>query len=299
MARGTSLQRLQRVRRFGANRPKQVAAERIGDSCGGCGTSRAQRLRRRVQRIVVRRQDAALRCNMVYCVARHVECQAGGPRSASPPNIETAPVGARCTLRVACRMSVACCTVHSHRAQAAGPARKVPVGSECPRDSCVSASCDTCQDFPLATPVRTSMHVVPANPCLPVPSAMTAYPARSKRRHAHSSTGTRACARARACSRTDAIADAKQHVIASATSATRMKASRVGGLSGARSSSRCATWHGHAALARRVASLPFGRLMWRVRVLRVQFPQESRPVRLSCKRDQRTSGCLAEHTPQI
>ena len=53
------------------------------------------------------------------------------------------------------------------------------------------------------------MHVVPANPCLPVPSAMPAYPARSKRRHAHSST----CTRARARTRTDAMADAKQHVI--------------------------------------------------------------------------------------
>jgi hypothetical protein len=58
------------------------------------------------------------------------------------------------------------------------------------------------------------MHVVPANPCLPVPSAMTAYPARSERRHAHSSTCMRACARARACSCTDAMADAKQHVFA-------------------------------------------------------------------------------------
>jgi hypothetical protein len=150
-----------------------------------------------VQRIVVRRQDAALRCNMVYCVARHVKRQAGGPRSASPsPSNETAPVGARCTLRVACLLSVACCTVHSHRAQAAGPAGKCRLGASAHESSCVSASCDTCQDFPLATPVRTSMHVVPATPCLPVPSAMTAYPARSKRRHAHSSTGTRACARA-------------------------------------------------------------------------------------------------------
>jgi hypothetical protein len=94
-------------------------------------------------------------------------------------------------------MSVACCTVHSHRAQAAGPAGKCRLGASAHESSCVSASCDTCQDFPLATPVRTSMHVVPATPCLPVPSAMTAYPARSERRHAHSSTCTRARARAR------------------------------------------------------------------------------------------------------
>jgi hypothetical protein len=106
------------------------------------------RLRRRVQRIVVGRQDAALRCNMVSCVARHLNRQAGGPRSASPsPSNETAPVGARCTLRVACLLSVACCTVHSHRAQAAGPAGKFRLGASAHESSCVSASCDTCQDF--------------------------------------------------------------------------------------------------------------------------------------------------------
>ena len=178
--------------------PSRWPPSGFGDSCGGCDTLRAQRLRRRVQRIVVGRQDAALRCNMVSCVARHVKRQAGGPRSASPsPSNETAPVGARCTLRVACLMSVACCTVHSHRAQAAGPAGKCRLGASAHESSCVSASCDTCQDFPLATPVRTSMHVVPATPCLPAPSAMPAYPARSKRRHAHSSACTRVRARAR------------------------------------------------------------------------------------------------------
>ena len=118
---------------------------------------REPRLRRRVQRIVVGRQDAALRCNMVYCVARHVKRQAGGPRSASPsPSNETAPVGARCTLRVACLMSVACCAVHSHRAHGGGTSRKVSVGSECPRELLRVGllrhlsglpSCDTCQDF--------------------------------------------------------------------------------------------------------------------------------------------------------
>jgi len=152
-----------------------------------------------------------------------------------------------------------------------GTSQKVSVGSECPRELLrVSLlrhlsglpSCDTCQDF----------HARRASN--PLPSCTVSNDGLSSAQQTQARALEHMHARARARTRTDAMADAKQHVIASATSATKMKASHVGGLSGARSSSRCATWHGHVRSPPSLggwASLPRSAPahLWRVRVLRV------------------------------
>ncbi len=144
------------MRRFGANRPKQVAAERI---------------RRQLRWLrYFASPDCAVECSALTCVGKMLRCVATWcPVSRDMLNAKLADRGARrppkqrdCIGR--CTLHAARCMSHVRRmlygsfapSTGGGTSRKVPVGSECPRELLrVSLlrhlsglpSCDTCQDF--------------------------------------------------------------------------------------------------------------------------------------------------------